>query len=38
MCDRILSAGSLEIRGEKKSMLTGAIWKGFQGEEELDKT
>lgn len=36
MFDKILNAGSMEMGGRGK--LTGVIWKGFLGEEELDKT
>ena len=37
MFDKILNAGSVEMGGGW-GKLTGVIWKGFQGKEELDKT
>ena len=36
MFDKILNAGYIEMEGWGK--LTGVIWKGFQGKEELETT
>ena len=38
MFDKILNAGSMEIGVGGEGKLTGFVWKGFQGEKELDKT